>query len=50
MSQAVAVTSEGFQIIVLDHAAKSVWGGIPLVHEVDDWRNGLALIPAEWMN
>ena len=50
MSQAVAATSEGLQIIVLDHAAKSVWGGIPLVHEVDDWRNGLALIPAEWMN
>jgi hypothetical protein len=50
MSQAVTATSEGFQIIVLDHAAKSVWGGIPLVHEVDEWRNGLALIPAEWMN
>jgi hypothetical protein len=50
MSQALTATSEGFQIIVLDHAAKSVWGGIPLVHEVEDWRNGLALIPAEWMN
>lgn len=50
MSQAMAATSEGFQIIVLDHAAKSVWGGIPLVHEVDEWRNGLALIPAEWIN
>ncbi len=50
MSQAVTAASEGFQIIVLDHAANSVWGGIPLVHEVDDWRNGLALIPAEWMN
>jgi hypothetical protein len=50
MSEAVTATAEGFQIIVLDHAAKSVWGGIPLVHEVDDWRNGLALIPSEWMN
>ncbi|HEY3453757.1 MAG TPA: DUF3732 domain-containing protein [Bryobacteraceae bacterium] len=50
MSQAVTATSEGFQIIILDHAAKSVWGGIPLVHEVEEWRNGLALIPAEWMN
>ena len=50
MSQAMTATSEGFQIIVLDHAAKSVWGGIPLVHEVDEWRNGSALIPAEWMN
>jgi len=50
MSQAVIATSEGFQIIVLDHAGKSVWGGIPLVHEVEDWRNGLALIPVEWMS
>jgi hypothetical protein len=50
MSQAVTATSEGFQIIVLDHAGKSVWGGIPLVHEVEDWRNGLALIPVEWMS
>ena len=39
-----------FQVIVLDHAANTVWGGIPLVHEVDEWRNGQALIPAEWMN
>ena len=50
MSQALAAAAEGFQIIVLDHASKSVWGGVPLVHEVDDWRNGLALIPEEWMN
>ena len=50
MSQAIAATKEGFQIIVLDHAGKSVWGGTPLVHEVDDWRNGVALIPTDWMN
>jgi hypothetical protein len=50
MSQALAAAAEGFQIIVLDHASKSVWGGVPLVHEVDDWRNGLALIPEEWIN
>jgi hypothetical protein len=50
MSKAVTETSGNFQIIVLDHAAKSVWGGVPLVHEVDEWRNGQALIPAEWIN
>jgi Protein of unknown function (DUF3732) len=50
MSQAVTAASGKFQVIVLDHAAKSVWGGIPLVHEVDEWRNGQALIPSEWMN
>jgi hypothetical protein len=50
MSQAVTAASGKFQVIVLDHAAKAVWGGVPLVHEVDEWRNGQALIPAEWMN
>jgi hypothetical protein len=51
MSQAVAGSSNGFQVIVLDHAPKSVWGGVPLVHEVEDWRQeGRALIPSEWMN
>jgi hypothetical protein len=50
MSEAVTATSGNFQIIVLDHAARSVWGGVPLVHEVDEWRNGQALIPAEWVN
>jgi len=50
MSQAVTAASGKFQVIVLDHAANTVWGGIPLVHEVDVWRNGQALIPAEWMN
>lgn len=50
MSQAVIAASGNFQVIVLDHAAKSVWGGISLVHEVDEWRNGQALIPPDWMN
>jgi len=51
MSQAVGGSSNGFQVIVLDHALKSVWGGVPLVHEVEDWREeGRALIPSEWMN
>jgi len=51
MSQAVGESSNGFQVIVLDHAPKSVWGGVPLVHEVEDWREeGRALIPSEWMN
>lgn len=36
MSQAATATSGKFQVIVLDHAANSVWGGIPLVREVDE--------------
>jgi len=50
MAQAVSASGMGFQIIVLDHAAKAVWGGIPLVHEVEEWRNGSALIPIQWLN
>ncbi len=50
MSEAVKAASGKFQVIVLDHAPKTVWGGIARVHEVDEWRNGRALIPAEWLN
>ncbi len=50
MSQALTAASNRFQVIVLDHAAKPVWGGVPLISEVEEWRNGRALIPEEWMN
>jgi len=50
MSQALTAASSKFQVIVLDHAAKPVWGGVSLINEVEEWRNGQALIPAEWMN
>jgi hypothetical protein len=49
MGQAVSASANGFQIIVLDHAAEAVWGGVPLVHEVENWRDGRALIPATWL-
>ena len=48
MSSAIAQTKNGLQVIVLDHASEDVWGGLPLVHLVEDWREGRALIPAEW--
>ena len=48
MSKAIDASSNKLQVIVLDHASRSVWGGIPLVHEVADWRDGRALIPPEW--
>jgi Protein of unknown function (DUF3732) len=49
MSTAIASTEHALQVIVLDHASDSVWKGIPLVHQVEDWRDGWALIPKEWM-
>lgn len=50
MAQAITAAPKGFQIIVLDHAPKSVWSAIDLVHEVEEWRNGKALIPVQWLN
>jgi len=37
------------QIIVLDHADDDVWGGLPGVRLIEEWR-GKALVPASWLN
>jgi len=38
-----------WQSIILDHADNSIYGGIEGVHEVEEWRYGNKLIPAEWI-
>jgi predicted nucleic acid-binding Zn-ribbon protein len=48
MASAITETKQALQVIVLDHAAESLWGDLPLVHSVEDWRDGRALIPSEW--
>ncbi len=40
--------SPGLQILVLDHAGKDVWGPVD-VHLVEEWRDGKALVPKEWL-
>jgi hypothetical protein len=35
------------QIIVLDHADEEVWGGLPNLHLVEEWR-GRELVPRNW--
>jgi hypothetical protein len=37
------------QIVILDHAAETVWGKIPEVNSVEDWRNGNKLVPENWL-
>ena len=37
------------QTIVLDHAAGNVWGDIPGIHLVEEWRGADKLIPQSWM-
>jgi len=36
------------QIIVLDHAHEEVWGKLPGVKLVDEWRGGKKLVPVDW--
>jgi Protein of unknown function (DUF3732) len=50
MSTAIEHTRGTLQIIVLDHAADTVWNDIPRIHPVADWRApGEALIPPDWI-
>lgn len=37
------------QIVVLDHAGNDVWGNLPGVSLVEEWRGGRALVPPEWI-
>lgn len=38
------------QVIVLDHAGSEVWGEVPGVHLVEEWRAGRALVPQSWLD
>jgi hypothetical protein len=38
-----------WQAIVLDHARDDVWGSAPDVHLVQEWRDGVKLVPVEWI-
>ena len=39
-----------FQIIVLDHAPREVWGNISNVVAFEEWRGGVTLVPKEWIS
>ncbi|MDE0260162.1 MAG: DUF3732 domain-containing protein [Gammaproteobacteria bacterium] len=46
-----AVEAHGeWQAIVLDHADRTVWGGLPGVHLVEEWRGGDKLVPEQWVS
>ena len=38
------------QVIVLDHAPREVWGDIPNVVAFEEWREGVKLVPSEWVS
>ena len=50
LSNVMEKTSERLQIIVLDHADRSVWGDFKHVHQVAEWRDGEKLIPDGWLD
>lgn len=37
------------QVIVLDHAGRDVWGEIPGVVGLKEWRDGVKLVPMKWL-
>lgn len=38
------------QLIVLDHASRDVWGDVEGVVGLPEWRNGVKLVPMEWLS
>ncbi|CAB3974547.1 MULTISPECIES: DUF3732 domain-containing protein [Burkholderia] len=47
---AAASTYKGhLQIIVLDHAGHQFWDGQRGIHFVQEWRNGVKLVPTSWL-
>jgi len=50
MSKAIIASDKPLQIIVLEHADKTIYGGIDNVHEVCEWRGeNNKLVPEEWI-
>ena len=49
LSQVTVDLKHRLQILVLDHAGTNVWGNIPGVKLVEEWRDGNKLIPLEWL-
>jgi hypothetical protein len=49
LGQAVGAAARRLQVLVLDHAGHDVWGNLPGVHLVEEWRSGPKLVPEEWL-
>ena len=50
LSDAALEARGAWQAIVLDHADETVWGGLPGVHLVEEWREGTKLVPTQWIS
>ncbi len=47
---APAAYRDHLQVIVLDHAGQQFWEGENGVHFVQEWRNGIKLVPKSWLD
>jgi hypothetical protein len=50
VSNETVLAKGNLQIILLDHADKNVWDGIPNTFLVEEWRDGTKLVPMNWLN
>lgn len=50
MAKVVLKAKGKLQLIVLDHASRDVWGDIPGIVGLREWRDGVKLVPMKWLN
>ena len=44
----ILLVRERGRLVSKDRFMQEVWQGVP-VHKVEEWRNGKALVPTEWL-
>lgn len=49
VARVTAEQKQRLQVIILDHAAENVWGDIPGIKLVEEWRGANKLIPLSWL-
>lgn len=49
LSEVVLQAKGRLQVIVLDHAPRDLWGDIPGIVGLNEWRDGIKLVPMKWL-
>ncbi|ALM83829.1 DUF3732 domain-containing protein [Bordetella sp. N] len=50
LSKVVLAAKGKLQVIVLDHASRDIWGDIPGIVGLKEWRDGTKLVPMTWLS
>ena len=50
MGKVVLAAKGQLQLIVLDHASQDIWGDVEGVVGLPEWRNGVKLVPMDWLD